>query len=338
VKKWQPRYVVSKLHCSKCHHSFTSPDIPFVAERKTRYGHGLMCWCVYHNILGKQSLLSVQRGLTDIFNLNIPQNQMYMFKDYLASYYKEFSVKVLQTILSRKVIYIDETPVKLRKAIGYVWVFASATEAYYLFKESREGVFLDDLLGQYQGVLVSDFFTAYDSIKCPQQKCLVHLMRDMNDDLRRNPYDKELWSVAASFANLLKQIVVTIDRHGLRRRNLNKYAKPAERLCATIGKQSFTSAAALKYQKRFDKYGDRFFTFLNYDGVSWNNNNAEHAVHHFAKLRRITDGTFTRPSIEKLCVLLTVLQTCKYRNLNCLKFLLSGSRELDGVVFPVSPT
>jgi hypothetical protein len=162
-------------------------------------------------------------------------------------------------------------------------------------------------------------------------------MRDKNDDLRRNPYDQELWSVASSFANLLKQVVVTIDRHGLRRRNLHKYAKTAEGLCAAIAQQSFTSAAALKYQKRFDKngdrffYGDRFFTFLNYDGVPWNNNNAEHAVNHFAKLRRITDGTFTRPSIEKLCVLLTVLQTCEYRNLNCLKFLLSGSRELDGV-------
>jgi hypothetical protein len=271
----------------------------------------------------------VNRGLKDIFNLTIPPERIYKFKEYLASYYSDLSAKILQTIISRKVIHIDETPVKLRNAIGYVWIISSATEACYLFKESREGAFLDDLLGQYQGVLVSDFFTAYDSLKCPQQKCLIHLMRDMNEDLRRNPYDQELWSVASSFANLLKQVVVTIDQRGLRRRNLHKYAKPAEGLRATIAQQSFTSAAALKYQKRFDKYGDRFFTFLNYDGVPWNNNNAEHAVHHFAKLRQITDGTFTRPSIEKLCVLLTVLQTCEYRNLNCLKFLLSGSRELD---------
>jgi hypothetical protein len=254
-----------------------------------------------------------------------------MFKGYLASYYSNLAAKILRTIISRKVIHIDETPVKLRKAIGYVWVISSSTEVCYLFKESREGAFLGDLLAQFHGVLVSDFFTAYDSAACPQQKCLVHLMRDMNDDLRRNPYDQELWSVASSFANLLKQVVATIDRHGLRRRNLHKYAKPADVLCATIAQQSFTSAAALKYQKRFEKYGDRLFTFLNYDGVPWNNNNAEHAINHFAKLRRFTDGTFTSSSIEKLCVLLTVLQTCEYRDLNCLKFLLSGSRELDVV-------
>jgi predicted RecB family nuclease len=228
VKKWQPRYVVSRLHCKKCRHTFTSPDLPFVAERRIRYGHGLMCWCIYHNILGKQSLLSVDRGLKDIFNLSIPSGIIYKFKDYLAAYYRELSGTILRTILNRNVIHIDETPVKLRKAIGYIWIISSATEACYLFKESREGAFLDDLLGRYQGVLVSDFFTAYDSLKCPQQKCLIHLMRDMNDDLRRYPYDQELWSVASSFAHLLKQVVLTIERQGLRRRNLHKHAKAAE--------------------------------------------------------------------------------------------------------------
>ena len=93
-------------------------------------------------------------------------------------------------------------------------------------------------------------------------------------------------------------------------------------------KRHFTSVCAAKYQSRFDKYGSRLFTFLNYDGVPWNNNNAEHAVHHFAKLRRITDGTFTRPSVEQLLVLLSVLQTCDYKKVNSLKFLLSGKRQL----------
>jgi hypothetical protein len=153
-------------------------------------------------------------------------------------------------------------------------------------------------------------------------------MRDINDDLRKNPYDQEMRSVAEPFARLLKEIVLTIDRYGLRRRHLYKYVKPAERLCETIAKRHFTSVCAAKYQSRFDKYGSRLFTFLKYDGLPWNNNNAEHAVHHFAKLRRITDGTFTRPSVEQLLVLLSVLQTCDYKKVNSLKFLLSGKRQL----------
>jgi predicted RecB family nuclease len=331
VKKWQPRYLVSRYRCRKCHEQFISPSVPFDVASRTIYDHGLMCWCVYHNILGKQSMLSVHRGLRDIFNLNIPAAKTYRFKSTLSAYYNELSREILAAVLKSNVVHIDETPVKLRKTTGYIWVIASGSEVCYLFRDSREGDFLHDLLGEFHGVLVSDFFTAYDSLKCPQQKCLVHLMRDINDDLRKNPYDQEMRSIAEPFARLLKEIVLTIDRYGLRRWHLRKYVKSAEKLCAAIAERDFTSTSASKYKSRFEKYGGRLFTFLNYDGVPWNNNNAEHAVHHFAKLRRITDGTFTRSSIEQLLVLLTVLQTCEYRKVNSLKFLLSGEHQLSGM-------
>ena len=328
VKKWQPRYLVSRHRCLRCDEVFTSPNTPFVAGSRTVYGHGLMCWCVYQSIVGKQSMLNVHRGLKEIFNLRIPERKMYQFKSTLGSYYNELAGEILATVLNSNVIHIDETPVKLRKTIGYVWVISSESAVCYLFRDSREGGFLQDLLVTYEGILVSDFFTAYDSLKCGQQKCLVHLMRDINDDLLKNPYDQEMRTVAEPFAKLLKEIVLTIDRYGLRRRHLRKYVKPAERLCTAIAAGHFTSVCASKYQSRFEKYGGRLFTFLNYDGVPWNNNTAEHAVHHFAKLRRIADGTFTQSSVEQLLVLLSVLQTCEYRKVNPLKFLLSGKRQL----------
>ena len=175
---------------------------------------------------------------------------------------------------------------------------------------------------------MSDFFTAYDTLNCPQQKCLIHLMRDINDDLRKDPYNQEMRSIAEPFGRLLKEIVVAIDRFGLRRRHLHKYVKPAEKLCSAIAERQFTSAAGAKYQSRFDKYREKLFTFLKYDDVPWNNNNAEHAVHYFAKLRRFTDGTFTRESIQQLLVLLSVIQTCEYRRINPLRFLLAGNTQL----------
>ena len=331
VKRWQPRYLIRRYRCRACGGTFTSPDVFLGSEGRGFYGHGLACWCVYHNIVGKQPMLQVHRGLNDVFGLNIPNKQTYRFKARLAAYYLPLCEEILTAILGGPVLCVDETPVKLRKTTGYVWVLASAADVYYLFRDSREGTFLQDLLGTYQGVLVSDFFTAYDSLPCRQQKCLVHLMRDMNDDLRKNPYDEQLRSVAQPFARLLKDIVLTIDRYGLRRYHLNKHVKAAERFCDTITRSHFDSESALKYQKRVDKYGDRLFTFLHFDGVPWNNNNAEHAVHYFAKLRRFSDGTFTRCSVEELLTLITVLQTCEYNQVNPLKFLLSGSNQLGRI-------
>lgn len=239
--------------------------------------------------------------------------------------------EILAAILDGPVLHVDETPVKLRKTTGYVWVLASATAVYYLFRNSRQGTFLQELLGAYQGILVSDFFTAYDSLPCRQQECLIHLMRDINDDPRRNPYGEELRSVAEPFARLLKDIVLTVDRFGLRRLHLHKHVKAAERICGTIARNDFESDCALKYQKRSEKCGARLFTFLHHDGVPWNNNNAEHAVHYFAKLRRFSDGTFTHSSVEELLTLITVLQTCEYDRVNPLKSLLSRKNQLHWI-------
>jgi hypothetical protein len=149
VKKWQPRYIVSDYWCAACGLYFTLPTTPFVASNRLRYGHGLMCWCIYQSIVGQQSTLSVQRGLKEIFDLSIPNQCMYRFKTTLASYYTELRQEILESVLRADVIHIDETSVKLRKTLGYVWVVSSATDVCYLFRDSREGSFLKDLLGTY---------------------------------------------------------------------------------------------------------------------------------------------------------------------------------------------
>ena len=55
----------------------------------------------------------------------------------------------------------------------------------YMYRTTREGDFLRELLKGFHGVLVSDFYAAYDSLECPQQKCLIHLIRDFNHDVQR---------------------------------------------------------------------------------------------------------------------------------------------------------
>jgi Transposase IS66 family len=48
--------------------------------------------------------------------------------------------------------------VRLRAGNGYVWVFASLEEVVYVYKPTREGEFLREMLKDFKGVLISDFF------------------------------------------------------------------------------------------------------------------------------------------------------------------------------------
>ena len=54
-------------------------------------------------------------------------------------------------------------------------------------------------LKDFKGVLVSDFYAAYDAILCPQQKCLIHLIRDLNDDVLKHPFDGEMKRLTLAF-------------------------------------------------------------------------------------------------------------------------------------------
>jgi hypothetical protein len=151
-------------------------------------------------------------------------------------------------------------------------------------------------------------------------------MRDMNEDLLKYPFDDELKSIATRFSSLLKEIVHTIDRYGLKRWHLNKHNVPTKKFCDWVSNQQFASEAAKNYVRRFTKYRDHLFRFLEYDGVPWNNNCAETAIKRFAKFRRTSNGVATEETIGDYLVILSICLTCEYRGIDFLKVLLGKVR------------
>jgi hypothetical protein len=145
---------------------------------------------------------------------------------------------------------------------GFVWVLASLEDVVFLYSDTREGDMVHAVLKDFRGVMVSDFYAVYDAFKCPQQKCLVHLMRDINDDMHRYPYDEELRELAQKYAAVLRIIVETVDRHGLKAHFLGKHLPAVEELFTWIATADFASEIAQSYRKRFHKNRDKLFTFL----------------------------------------------------------------------------
>jgi hypothetical protein len=210
-------------------------------------------------------------------------------------------------------------------------VFTNLEEVVYVYRPTREGGFLHELLRGFAGVLVSDFFTGYDSLPCPQQKCLVHLIRDFNHDLFQSPYDEELKSVASRFGELLRRIVGTVDQRGLRSKHLGRHKAAVEGFFSALSEASYASEVARGYQARLLKNREKLFTFIGHDGVPWNNNNAEHAIKQFAYYRRTCEGRITAAGLQEYLVLLSVALTCKYKGVSFLKFLLSRELDIDSV-------
>jgi predicted RecB family nuclease len=329
VKKWITRTDSSRYHCQKCKHDFSSEDR---RPNPRRYGHSLMSWCAYFNAVCGANLSRTRRTLGDLFEIFLDKSKIYLLKRYLTDSYQTLYEEIFQATVRDPILHVDETVVHFRGGnTGYVWVLTSMDKVFYFYKPSRETAFLTEMLTPFSGVLVSDFYAGYDALECAQQKCLVHLVRDIDEDLLRNPLDSELKAIASELGSLLRGIIQSVDCYGLRSRHLGKHKRDVSRFLQSMVSKNFVSDLAVKYKKRFHKGGAKMFTFLDHDGVPWNNNNAEHAIKRFAKHRREGDGRFTERTLKEYLVLATVLETCEFNNVNVLKFLLSKETTLAGL-------
>jgi predicted RecB family nuclease len=311
--------------CLGCGETF----IPERYERLAKHFHGLMSWAMHEHVAHGISCPVVSEMFKEFFGLGVCTAEIWRFKAMMAKYYRLTYKRLLDKILSGGVLHIDETEVRLRTGTGYVWVFTTSEVVVYMYRSTREGDFLHDLLKNFKGVLVTDFYAAYDSLECPQQKCLIHLVRDMNQDLLDNPFDGELQSITEPFGKLLRQIVGTIDQHGLKRRYLVRHERDVTEFFAPLATQTYRSEAAEALRARLIKYQDKLFTFIRHDWVPWNNNNAENAIRRFGYYREDNVGRLKESGLKDYLVLLSVCHTCHYKGVSFLKFLLSRERDLD---------
>lgn len=150
----------------------------------------------------------------------------------------------------------------------------------------------------------------------------------MNADLIKNPFDEEFKEFVAKFSDLMKSIVSTIDRSGLKKRVLNKHRQAAKELVRRTVEGCFQSTVMESYRGRIERYSERMFNFLRHDGVPWNNAHAEHAIRRFAYYRDMSSGYLTVEGLEAYLALLSISQTCAYRDIRFLDFLLSQEKSI----------
>lgn len=329
MKRWVTHYFFYRYLCSSCGRTFAS------LKRNSnghKYGQNIQALSIYMNIQLRIPQIQVVQFFNQIFGLQLSWTTTHEFKKRAATLYTITYEHLINKILKGEVIHIDETRVNVKGMIGYIWVFTSLEEVVYIYSPTREGDLVQLLLKDFKGVLISDFYSAYDSINCAQQKCLIHLIRDLNDDLFKEPFNREMKELATEFSGLLKSVIETTERFGLKKRFLRKHKYHVDCFFKALSRREYHTETAAKFKKRFEKNRNRLFTFLDYDGVSWNNNNAEHAIKALVKLRRDFGGVTTERGVKDYMVLLSICETCSFKRVSFLEFLLSGERNIDAFI------
>jgi hypothetical protein len=123
-------------------------------------------------------------------------------------------------------------------------------------------------------------------------------------------------------------LAVNVPNAGLKTYHLRRHKDSVKRFYEALGERDYQTDVAIGYRRRFERNSAKLFAFLDHDGIPWNNNNAEHAIKAFVRLRRNIDGKSSPRGIRDYLVLLSVSETCKCRGMSFLDFLRSGRTDI----------
>jgi len=313
--------------CPLCSRDYLPPAIRRFNGRL--FGHCFQAWAVYQRITLRLPYRVVSQVFEDLFCEQVSSSCIVKFMANLTEYYASTEKALLKRILASPFIHVDETKISIQGAAYYVWVLTDGRHVVFRLTETREATLIQEMLKDYKGILISDFYGGYDACACRQQKCLVHLIRDLNDDLWTNPFNSELEGFVGAVRDLLAPIMADVDKYGLKRRHLHKHQLTVDRFFKNvIDGREYKCEITQTYQKRFVRYKESLFQFLNEVGIPWNNNMAERASRHLAVQRKIS-GSFFKRVAEHYLLLLGIAQTCRFQGKSFLAFLLSKEKDID---------
>jgi len=328
VKKTITEYIGTQGYCPKC----GKLRIPSALTKYgvcQLYGHRFKAWVAYHRVALRMPYASIAEVLAEQFHEREPKHYIAALMKDMGLYYAETERRITQHLLESSFIHIDETPMNIRGVTQYAWVFTNGKYSVFKLTATREATIVHEFLKNYHGILISDFYPAYDAVPCRQQKCWAHLIRDLNTDLWAAPFDRELETFVAAVRDLLIPIMQAIQRYGLHKRHLQHFRKSVDLFYRQVVlHQPYVSEYVLTYQKRFLRYRDQLFTFLEHDGIPWHNNTAENAIRHLA-IQRDTSPSLYESGTNHYLVLLGIRQTCRALGKSFFRFLFSGETDLD---------
>jgi len=328
LRKTINEYQGYKSFCPKCSRNYSPAEIRQYPDNQL-YGYGFRRWFVYQRVDMRVSYNSIAQMAADVFHENMHTATVIKCVRSIARCYIETESLIIREMLKNPFIHVDETKLNIQGINWYGWVFTDGRHVIFKMTWTREANIVHETLAKYDGTLISDFYPGYDSVPCKQQKCWVHLIRDLNNDLRENISDVEYETFVLGVKNLIIPIMEMVQEYGLKKRYLNKFkAQIDEFYQKVITDKLYKSDLVIRYQKRFIRYQKSLFAFIEEDGIPWHNNTAEHAIRHLA-IQRDLSRSFHESGTYDYLRLLSIRQTCRFQGKSFFKFLFSGETDLD---------
>lgn len=275
------RFLHHRYWCPGCKTVVTVPYAP----DEVPYGYigpralATMVWMKFHLALPGNKIKAV---LEDFCGLAITEGAIHKALQRLALHMGLEAQQVLEAVRSALIKHADETGWTVNGVGHWLWSFLTRRFAYVKVDKSRGSKIPKAVLGDpFTGVMVSDFFSAYNKMSGRKQKCLVHLKREV-----RKAGDAFAQGPPGDFKEpdkRLKRLLADAERLADHRTHLPAltYARRVRRIkdrLFTFATQVYSHKFWQRISARLLKHHQAIFTYLDVPGLPSDNNAAERSI------------------------------------------------------------
>lgn len=320
-------HVVCKRWCFDCRKR-TMPKVDFSSRALGSgwIGLKLASTIVLMKDRLRLSVYLIQKYLQIFFNLKLSEGEIVEICHRSAAIGKPNYQKLLGELQSGDVVHGDETGGRKDGKNGYYWSFSNPNTHILLYRKSRGSGVVKELVGEdgsdFEGVLVTDFYTAYNAYTGFHQRCWVHLLRDIKELKKNFPKHPPLntWAQKVRIiyqeakaytgppdntpAGLSAQIRIEKQRY---------FEEKLKETCLPYRKKDIPMGTLCG---RIITYLPELFVFVRFPHIPSDNNAAERILRHIVIMRKVLGGTRSAHGSETRTILTSLLDTWQLRGLN----------------------
>jgi len=308
------KYIIHRYYCSHCQTSVSAAPDDVIPH--CRLGINVMLLAAFQKFELHLSYEKIRKNLEMLYGIETTTATLCNAVKLISKYYKEEFEKIKDHIKKAKAVYADETGWRINGENHWLWTFVTEDAALFKIDKRRSSNVCKEVLGEdFDGVLISDFFSAYHT-KLPykKQKCLVHLLRDTHNISQNSEETRK-------FHKTIKRFIKDAAKFKEKNPPQKKIAEAKKRFQRRLDKiivGPYTDPDCIRLAKRLNQHRDSLLTFLEED-CDYHNNRAENALRLSVIMRKICFGNNSRIGADIHEILMSIIITYRLQKKNFLK-------------------
>jgi len=316
-------YRKRRYYCSSCRKTVTGHGENELA--KSSIGPTAKAFSIFLKHDVKISERDIRMLFQKMFNMKITVSSITGFKGQFAEKASGIWENLRKELVRGSHIHADETGWRVNEETAWLWKFSNKETSITHIDKGRGQKVVENILGQsYDGVLISDYLSAYNKILAKgKQKCLVHILRDLKKVIEYWQGDEDVIRYCERLKKMFEGAIALHEKY----KNCEwdkTYLAQSERIVSSLNDFAFPNPdkkILSRFAKRLERHKNEMFTFLYVRDIDYHNNHAEQQIRPNVILRKITNGSRSYDGAKIHSVCTSILQTVKLRGIDPLETL-----------------